>query len=169
MQGLQFQPIRMNSDALGTLAADTAIVLNNTLSTGLTQSFLVKQIELKLRFSSSAEGNIIVGVCNGTATVAEIASAMRDSVTNPGDASSPQIAAQKSIIWWETLRMMASSNNGLNEQPVLNETIKIGGGKGIPMKEGNGTQIFAWNPASAALTDGFLHGLVVFKGVWLND
>lgn len=167
--GLQFQPLRMNTDAIGALAPDTAIALNTTLSTSVTQSFLVKQLQYAfLAHGGSAGQGVIIGVANGTATVAEIASGIRDAVVDPDDATANTLTASHHSIWWETLRMVSLGN--FAEGNFYNETISIGGGKGIPWKEDTGVQIFAYNPASGALTTGgVIDGIICFKGVWLRD
>ncbi len=88
------QPIRLNADAVGALAADTAVQLNVSFGTALTQSFLVKKIEYRLVASvGAATDEYIFGFANGTATTAEIASAIRDIVTDVEDATTVQTAA----------------------------------------------------------------------------
>ncbi len=171
--GIQMQPLRMNADALGSLAADTAVVLNTGFGSGITQSFLIKQVRYAIQYGVVTQGdNFIIGLCNGSATVAEIASAIRDVVTDVDDASNTQVAALHQVIFWETLRMVGSSGvlTGTTSGNVLNETISIGGGKGIPAKEATGISVFAWNPNTGALTTGsVLSGLITLVGVWLND
>ncbi len=165
--GLQTQPIRMNSDALGTLAADTALVINSTFGSGLTRSFLIKQVMFKLRIASLASADsVIIGLVNGSATIAEIALALTSLVTDPDDASSPAVAAARQMIFWETLHQFGGADNEAHNETVS----RIGGGKGIPVKEATGLAIFAYNPASGALTTGAtVDGLIILRGVWLND
>ncbi len=164
------QPIRMNSDATGALAADTAVQLNTTFGPTLSQSFLVKKIEYRLRATSAnTEESFIIGLANGSATTAELASAIRDAVTDVDDATAVQTAGLHNVIWWETLRMFAISADTNGDAQVINESFSVGGGKGIPAKEATGLQVFAYNPAAAAMTAAFVHGLIVLKGIWLND
>ncbi len=172
--GLQFAPIRMNSDAIAALAADTALILNTSFSTGLTQSFLVKQLQYNFQAAGLTAGDsFVIGLANGTATIGEIEDALRLLVNDPDDASSPGIAAQKNIIWWETLMVVGvpgafTGSAGVSESH--NETISIGGGKGIPAKEGTGVSIFVYNAQTIAITTGaVVDGLITLKGVWLND
>lgn len=168
--GIQMNPIRLDSDSTTTLAADAVVQLNAGLSTGLSQSFLVKQISMNYRVTSAnLEGTWIIGIANGTATLAEIASGIRDQVTDVDDASAVQVAALHQNIWWETLRCVGTSQDTNGDNQVINETISIGGGKGIPMKEATGIQVFAWNPTAATSPEGFVHGIFVVKGIWLND
>ncbi len=165
-QGLQTNPIRMNSDALGTLAADTALVINTTFGAGLTQSFLIKQIRQSLRIDGlSSNETVILGLCNGSATVAEIAAALNTNITDPDDASSDALAAARQMIFWETLHAFGAADGETH-----NEVTSLGGGKGIPVKEATGLAIFAYNPSTSALTTGgIVNGLIVLRGVWLND
>ncbi len=168
-QGLQTNPIRMNSDALGALAADTALVLNSTFGSGLTQSFLIKQVLMMFAINGlTADESVIMGLANGSATVTEILAALTQNITNPDDASSPPVAAQRIIILWETLRVFTGVGGG--GKATINEKISLGGGKGIPVKEATGMAIFAYNPSTGALTTGaVVNGLITLRGVWLND
>ncbi len=164
--GLQTQPIRMDSDALGTLAANTALILNSGFGSLLTRSFLIKQVRHALQTDGmAADETVIIGLCNALATIAEIASALSTLVADPDDASSPATAANRQMIFWETLHAFG----GAARDPH-NEVVSLGGGKGIPVKEATGLAIFAYNPSASALTTGGLvNGLVVIRGVWLND
>lgn len=166
--GLQTNPIRMNSDAIGNLGADTALVLNSTFGSGLTQSFLIKQVLYKLGVVAlTVDETVIIGLANGSATVAEIVAALTANITNPDDASSPAVAAARQMVFWETLRTIVG---GASKRSTIDESISLGGGKGIPVKEATGLAIFAYNPSTGALTTGALvDGLVVLRGVWLND
>ncbi len=166
MKGLQVNPMRMNSDALGTLAADTVVSLR--ADTGLTRSFLVKRVLYNLSLVGAVTDSVIIGLANGTATVAEIASAIRDFISDPDDATAPGQAALHWIIWWETIRMIGGTANA--GSAIMNEEISVGGGKGIPALEDTGLQVFAYNPGTAALADSaVIEGLVTLQGVWLND
>ncbi len=174
MKGLQFQPLRMNGDALGTLAADTALIIQTGLSTGLTQSFLLKQLQYNFQATGMTPGDsVILGLANGTATIAEIEDALRAAVVDPDDASSLIIAANKSIVFWESLVCIATGSAGvgaLTSSQQINTVMSIGGGKGIPGREGAGFSVFVYNPATVALTTGSaVAGLIILKGVWLND
>ncbi len=167
MKGLQINPIRLNDDALGTLAADTALIINQEMSGALTRSFLLKQLQycFTIAIAGTAE-SVIFGLANGSATIGEIEDALRLNVEDPDDASSPAVQAQKQIVLWESLRLIDLS--GGND--FQNDVIKMGGGKGIPLKEATGVQIFVYNPSTASLTTGStVTGLVILKGVWLND
>ncbi len=169
MDGLQFNPVRLNNDALGALAADTAVQLNQAIGSGSTQSFLAKRIKYALGITDATDTDgIIIGIASGSATVAEIQAALTVTVSNPDDAGSKAVSANKRNIWWETVRYLhAEASQG---HIVLNEDISLGGGKGIPMKEADGFQLFAYNPSTAALTTGMtVQGLLMFSGVWLKD
>ncbi len=164
--GLQTQPLRMDSDALGTLAANTALILNSGFASTLTRSFLIKQVMNSFNVDGmAADETVIIGLCNASATIAEIASALSTLVTDPDDASSPSTAANRQMIFWETLH----ASGGAARDPH-NENVSLGGGKGIPVKEATGLAIFAYNPSTVALTTGGLvNGLIVIRGIWLND
>ncbi len=172
IKGLQYLPIRLDDDAIATLAANTALILNQ--QTAFTRSYLVKQVQYNVGYNVvTGPSSVILGLANGTATITEIAAALNTLVIDPDDGSSPALLAQKSIIWWETLRFMGNDSvgNGAAGQSVsLNERISIGGGKGIPIIEDNGILVFVWNPTASTLsTASLMAGLIILKGVWLND
>ncbi len=156
----------MDSDAFGTLAANTALIINTAFGSTLTRSFLIKQAMFRMQTDGmTADESVIIGLCNASATIAEIASALSTLVADPDDASSPAVAAARQMIFWETLHIFG----GAAKDPH-NEVMSLGGGKGIPVKEATGLAIFAYNPSTAALTTGgVLNGLIVLRGVWLND
>lgn len=173
-KGIQFQPLRMNNDAIGALGADTALQLNSAITTGLTQSFLVKQVDLRYNvISMNAGDNVIIGLAVGTADVTMLASAIRDVTLDPDAPGERAEPATSNLIWWETLRSHSVSDTlgaGAGNTSPINETISIGGGRGLPMKKDHGIQVFAYNPGSGAITLGSaVAGLIVLKGVWLND
>ncbi len=170
MKGIQFQPIRLDADLPGALAANTSLILNT--QSGFSQSYLLKQVQYLVNWSlpQAIGDSLIIGLCNGTATVAEITAALTTLFTDVDDATSPGISAQKQIILWETLHMFGNQEAAVVGADPLNRTISIGGGGGIPLKEATGVSVFVYNPGTAGLTAGSaLVGLVILKGIWLND
>ncbi len=170
MDGLQIYPIHLQDAAVSTLGAGTALIVNSDFTTNLTRTFLLKQVQYALEVSggTSGQGPLVVGLAMGLASVAEIGNALEDLVTNPNDPSSQAIAGLKRTVLWETVRIFQITNAG--NQNLINEKISIGGGKGIPALEEAGLSVFVWNPANASLSTGtLLSGLVILKGVWMND
>ncbi len=170
MDGLQIYPIDFFDELLGTLGARTALIVDSSFTTTLTRTFLLKQVQYAIEMGqgTSGSGPVIIGLANGQASVAEIKACLEDLVTNPDDPSSQAIASLKRTVLWETVRIIQITSAGNHN--MINETIKIGGGKGIPGVENTGFSVFVWNPSNAALIDGVgLNGLIVLKGVWMND
>ncbi len=167
--GLQFLTTRFGTDP-GALASVTAVQLSGTFGTSMAAGFLIKQIQMNLAWLAQAAGDeIIIGFANGSATVTEIKNAIEGTTQDPNDASSVDSMARKAIVFWETLRMLSAEALG-NGNLTINEMIRIGGGKGLPIFEDKGIQLFAYNPSSAAITTGSLvAGVYALKGVWLSD
>ncbi len=153
--------------ALLTLNSDTALIIDNGYGTALKRAFLIKQIRYELGLEASdGDDMIIIGMANGGATIAEIASALATKLVDPGEASAWPSFISSKVILWETVRAIP----GNEPQAVLNETISIGGGKGIPMAVNKGIQLFVFNPSANSLTTGAtLLGLYQIIGVFMND
>lgn len=167
MKAFHTNPIRLNSDALATLAADTALIVNATFSTGLTRTFLLKFLDYHVRVVAGTPGeSVIVGLAIGQATIAEIAAALTGNITDPSDAVSLTTMAARAAIIWPSVRILDLSPTG---GAKLEERIPMGK-KGIPLQEENGMQIFVYNPSTSSLTTGaLLNGIVGLTGVWLDN
>lgn len=170
-KGLQFLSHRISA-SIGTTASATAASLNSTYGTSLAAPFLIKQIQVNLamHFGTIADMHTI-GFANGAATVTEIKEALEDTLIDPFDPTTLDNMGKKSIIFWETLRTFSPRYAGTGEAvQEWNETIKIGGGKGIPIHEEKGIQMFVYNPRGSAFAGGGeIDGIVVFKGAWLGS
>ncbi len=167
-KGVQLLAVRMNSDATGTLAANTTVTLNSF--TGFTRAFLCKKVIYAISaIAGAATDTVIIGCAQASASITEITSALSAmNIANPNDATNQIILDQWKVVYWDTVRVVADTGTG--SHPVLNEHISLGGGKGIPFLEEDGVQVFAYNPGTAAFTTGGLvKGLVGFMGVYLND
>ncbi len=151
--------------SLGTLAADTTVLFVGLMDTELDAPFLVKQIQMNggVHDLDPTDG-VIFGFAQGDATIAEISSALAQSATDSFDVGEIAPVFKKSLIFWETLRYLSSENN------TINEMIKIGGGKGIPLAETKGINAFVFNAGVGSLTTGASANLLsTIKGVWLGD
>lgn len=164
----------------GALAANTAVILDTTLGSNLSAGFLSKRMHYHLSFVPAAtavgEDVVIIGIASGDPTVAEIAAALAETYVNPNDATVIARAAEKRLIWWETLRTVGFitpniSPVDITHQRIIDEMFSLGGGKGLPMLEEKGAVLFAYNPDSAtALANGILvKGIYAHQGVWLSD
>lgn len=167
--GLQWLPIRIDSP-FAAMSADDVDVLDSSYGAGnLKRTFLCKQVKINLhmRGNDAGDGGIF-GLAAGGLTTTEILAALTDSIPNPNDASVYGDIAQKVSIFWETLFDMVDIEHGGH---VLNKTVTLGGGKGIPLIVDQGVQAFFHNPSSGnawAVTTR-VQGLITYIGVWLDD
>ncbi len=135
------------------------------MDTEMQAPFLIKSVQMNYSWNDAdPTDTIIVGLVQGDAVVAEIASMLVLAAFDPFDVDNRTLVGKKQIIFWESLMCLSAENN------VVNKTVSIGGGKGIPIGETKGVNAFIYNPSSALLTTGsILHGLFTIKGVWLGD
>ncbi len=169
LKGLQTLALRLNSDALGTLAADTTLSLTNL--SGISRGFLCKKVMYMVAMSAAATNDmVIIGLANSTATVAEITTALSSmNISDPNNATNRIKMDQWKVVWYESLRILQPDATGAGIA-AINDHFSVGGGKGIPWTEDGGIQVFVYNPSTSALTTGALiDGLVAFQGIWFND
>lgn len=168
-EGIQTLGGRFRSST-GVLASDTAVQVHSTFATGLTRTFLCKRFRLEAfvdELLTDGEG-LIVGVAQGSATVAEIATQLTSgsSLADPKDPTNWAVFGQNNIIWWQTLRVL-DANGGPQK---ISCDVAIGGKNGIPMIEDQGAQLFVFNPHSAALAQACnIQGIIQFVGVFMRD
>ncbi len=160
MSGIQILPSRLTDDSTGTLASITAIILDSVLGTGLLSNFLLKKLRTQIMVEGLTAGEgLILFYASTTLTIAEIANIMNASILGPAEID--EQASAKGI-YWETLRMVNA------EQPLYQLDLSLGGGKGIPIFEGVGMQLVAYNPAGGTLTTaGVISGIQAAYGVWM--
>lgn len=166
-KGLQWLPHAVAA-ALSTLGAGVAVKIGlDPYDSEFTHPFLCKKIYLKLYcHSGTTAENIIVGCAPGDADAGEIGQALEETTTvNPFEASFKGVQSRKSLVFWKTLRvagLVASEGNN-----IIDAEIDLG--KGIPLNEDIGIQLFAYNPGASALTTGsVVRGIACLQGVWLN-
>ena len=170
-QGLVLLPSKF-STSVGTLAAGAALNLETGYASGnTTRRFVMRQVAYSLGWDTvgvAGAGVLIVGVCRGDADTAEIKAALETSLPDPDDVSTWDSYANLNIIVWKTLRAIYDSDTG--SDTVLNETISVGGKKGIPFPEQKGFKAFIYNPASVAITTGTgIDGIINYRGVWVGE
>lgn len=168
LKGWQVLPVDTDTN-LGTLATLTAVSLDGTYGTPITRAFLMKAVNywLTLESLTTSEGPVIIGLANGTATVAEIAnwfSAL--TVADSDDAGAAGIIAQlKTIVYAQSVIVLDG-----RADTVLSIRKTLGGrGSGIPVQEDTGFQLFAFNADISTLTTGArIRGVYAVEGVWLD-
>jgi len=160
--------------ALGTLAARTAIALN-TVFNAITATFLMKRIRYLLKIAGSTlgdDGPILVGVAKGNATIAKIGSAMIENNTaGPDDVTQSLTEDTSFVVYQNTVTSLIGESTVEDGHPATKSGwVSFGGKRGIPAQEGSGWQLFAFNSGSSALTTGaVINGLSHIQGVWLRD
>ncbi len=139
---------------IGALASDTAVIVSADYSTGLTRDFLLKKIRTYVYLEDFTEAKAhIIGFARGDMTIAEIGTALATQLKDPEDFQLWDSFANAKGIFWETLRLIGGiqAGNVATHTPIWNETISIGGGKGIPLEAAHGIQIFLFNPDGSAV------------------
>ncbi len=169
-EGIQILPEAIRAGT-GALATDTSVILSTAYGgTTLTRTFLWKQLSVQFGWEGGNDGDhVILGFSRGDVTVAELTAALATAIPDPTDASNWDDFVNTGFIYWQTLHMLSTESTDSNAH-VWNETIKIGGSKGIPLKKDEGVQLFAFNPSNNALNSGtVLLGTFQLKGIWLDD
>ncbi len=163
------------SQTLGTLGAQTALLLSSSLSSSLTHSFLAKRWRGTIQVDSldDTEGPLAIGLARGDATVAEIAAAFTEANTaGPTDTSQTLTEdevwtiVQNSVVYLEQGNFEQETGTGkTNWHARWDISLK----KGFPFNESQGWVIFIINLDSGALTTGSAaKGHSQVWGVWLN-
>ncbi len=150
--------------ALGTLATQTAIVMDTSHATALLQSFLMKKVRAHVRSKGATtdDDGILVGMARGDATITEIKAAL-ETVQLERDM---QTQANRRVVLFETLMYLRGSGDGVTQ--FAEREVSLGGGNGIPFEDGDGWQWFAYNYSDGNLTTGqSLHLHATIYGVWL--
>ncbi len=85
MAGIQILAQRLTDDALATLASITALIID-TVMTGITINFLLKKVRAGLTVEGLTSGDsVIMGLCSGNMTIADIAAVMNASILGPAE------------------------------------------------------------------------------------
>ncbi len=166
-KGIQTLPESMRT-ALVTLASDTALDINTSYGSGLTRSFLIKQIRIYFGILDGTAGDaVIVGFARGDMSIVQIAAALSSALIDPKVLSQSDEFALRNGIYWQTVRLLQAQASALS---TVNEVISIGGKNGIPMEKGIGLKMWAFNPAGSSLTTGaVIAGGFALVGVFLED
>lgn len=173
MKGLHVHVRRLDGTVnSGTLGANSAAQLEAIVS-GIGKPFLVKKLRIQAYVSQATGHNPVLCVGREQATAAEIATALATQNVDPeGDATYVTTQAARQNVWWETVRIShVNSGTGYEDDHViLDLDISVGGGKGLPIQEGDGIAIYCYNPQTASFTTAVsLIGVASVMGVWLND
>ncbi len=170
--GLVNQSLSVDKVALSTLAARTALQINNELGAP-TSSFLMKRVRYLLNIANRTindDGPILVGCARGDATISEIDSAMTEhNPFGPEDITQSLTEDSAWVVYQNTIMAEKIRGDGTEAQ-IDSGWINFGGKNGIPALEAAGMQVFVFNAGSNVLTTGTtVNGLVMIQGVWLRD
>ncbi len=173
LKGLQTLPEVVDA-APGQIATKVAFTISTDYGV-ITRTLLVKQWMLMLNIANMDPGQAVVLFLGPTgASVTEIEEALEGQIIDPTDPSSYGTNAQKNRLVWDSLMLVGqpSSDAGAANYNINVNTgwRTIGGGKGIPFTHGNGPILWGWNPNAGNIpSDWTVDGLMVFRGVWLDD
>ncbi len=158
----------------GIMLSDAAVLVGSSpYTTGLARDFLLKKLRYHIHLEDfPAAQALLFGFCRGDMTTAEIIEVLATQLPDPEDFQQWDDFAQTNGIFWETLRMIRGNENTDvgSAAGVSNETISMGGGKGIPLEAGHGIQMFVFNGASTTVgeTTSELWGSWQLVGVFME-
>ncbi len=169
--GLVNQQLSLANVALATLASRAAVIINTQFATP-TNAFLCKRMRFFAQLqnrSTQDDGPILVGACNGDADVSEIAAAMNErNVNGPDDVTSMLDQDTAWVVYQNTVVPMVIRGDQTFGQ-ASPTWMNFGGKNGIPIQEGSGMALFAYNSGEGALTTGStVNGIAQVQGVWLR-
>ncbi len=170
--GLVNQTLVVSNVALTTLAAQTAVVLNNTW-TSPEASFLMKRYRMFLALTGmdvgEQSGPILVLLAHGNATIAEVAAAMTElNAQGPTDLTETLTQDNAWAVYQNTVQQAIRGGDGTQAQ-IDSGWVNFGGRKGIPNNEEAGVHVHAYNSGGANLVTGIeVNGIVQIQGVWLR-
>ncbi len=157
--------------ALGTLAGNTALVINTSMS-GIKSPFLMKRIRFHVQLTSRTigdDGPLVVGVANGNADTSEITTAMNvDNTIGPEDIGQTVQEDSAWVVMQNTVVGIIMAGDGTEGQ-LDSGWIAFGGKNGIPALEDSGVKLFIYNCGGGALATGStINGVARLQGVWLR-
>ncbi len=153
---------------LGTLGALNALLAEGSFVSA-TATFLMKRLRYLISMDgiTPGEGPFALVLANGDVTSAEAASAITEGITSgPGDRT--QVLTQDNAwnIYQSTLELLTPYDDGAK---WMSSGDWISLGKGYPMPETSGWQVFLLNLDSGTLTTGgSLNGIIQYQGVYLG-
>ncbi len=170
--GLVQNQLTFDTVALGTLGSRNNVNINAQFVTP-TASFLMKRIRYYAQLvgrTAADDGPIVIGCARGDATISEVSEAMNernvngpDDITNMLDQDKPWVVYQNTVV-----PMIPGA--ALTEAWAPAHWLRFNKKTGIPLIEGAGMQIFAFNCGSGALATGSsINGIAHLQGVWLRD
>ena len=170
-QGLQSIPFVVD----GTLGAisdqDNAVWWNSIAATEWTQSFLLKKIKVNLVISTLTDDEFVYlhfGVGGPTNAQIETILESEAEYEDPSTADAQAAYANLKQVFHQAGKLLGQNAEG-NGDILWNETISIGGKKGIPLNADQGIAGFAYAPLSQITTGAFVGGIITLVGVFLND
>ncbi len=170
--GIQMLPEILNAGP-GALTEGNVTLIDQVYGQGnLKRSFLLKQIIAHYGWDQeqgSTGDSVLIGFANGSMGTAEIAAQLATVLANPNDTKTWDDYAQMGGIFWQTIRQILNGTTtylGIR----VDETITIGGGKGIPLIKEEGILLWVYNASTGAIASGNkLIGMYALVGVWLDD
>ncbi len=164
-----FLTAEIDGASIGVINTNAAKILDTQLQ-GITQPFLMKRLQMLGQCSGVVDAEcFIIGLAHGQATIVEIGDAFNASQIDPDDPTNAAVMAKAGImVYWQSLSVVNSDSNG-DGSTIINLNVRMGGGRGIPLHEEKGCQVFAYNPMSTNSTGtAKLDCVMIIGGVWMR-
>ncbi len=156
------------SITLGTLAGTTPTQAEGGF-TGITGTFLMKRLRYNVTIDgvTPGQGPFALVLANGDVSVAEAAAAFTEqNTTGPGDRTQVLTQDNSWNVYQNSFELLKPFDDG-GRWHSSGEWISLG--KGYPMPETSGWQVFLVNLDTGTLTTGAsANGNIQYQGVWLD-
>lgn len=132
----------------GAILSLEAEIVETSYGSALNRDFLWKKLRTTIHAEDFPNGQaVIIGFARGDMTAAEIAATLKQITRDPDEFGEWGFFTQANGIYWETLRFMSAQDSaGEGAGPnFYQETISMGGGKGLPLEGGIGLSLFVFN------------------------
>ncbi len=155
---------------LGTLGANGAVAFDATFAGTTNATFLVKRIRYLCSIDGVTVGQGPFGVvlANGDVTGAEASAAYTEGwTTGPADRTQELTQDNAWNVYHNSYELLTPFDDG---SKWISSGDWISLGKGYPMPEISGWQVFVISHDQGALTTGAsMNGIVQYQGVWLGQ
>ncbi len=167
---LVYQNDSFSDEALGTLAARTALSIGASFTTALQRSFLMKHWKgsILIKGVTAGEGPFAIALGPGGASAAEATQAINEGNTvGPSDITQLRTQDNALNIFQKTLLYLKPVGGPAPTEWYLTWDMSLG--RGFPGLEGQGWTTWVFNlDGSALITGAVANGTSQIQGVWLQ-
>ncbi len=151
---------------IGTLAADTAILLGSSITTVDAFRMLKAEITASIRGLTAGDGaGMLFGLAEGSLTIAQIAAALlADGPVGRGDRDDEELAER----WVRIIGQLVPSGSGQQGQFIgMNGSAVMEVKPRWTFSEDEGWNFFVFNMGAPPTTGGQLSAIITHYGLWL--